>query len=166
MSRSEHRVKKRWSPTKEQARILEHLYSTGTHNPTIDQIHLIAAHLQQFGNLEGMNVFYWFKNHKARELRRRKKQCIHIQPRPRTATEESSSSSFSHQTNVVCWFGLEVTSIIAESTNQKKERAAMINGQQSITVNENASSPYLAVGSNIGHGVEKEPLQTLQLFPV
>ncbi|KAF7146777.1 hypothetical protein RHSIM_Rhsim04G0016800 [Rhododendron simsii] len=64
----------RWNPTPEQLQALEDMYEGGTHTPTADQIKLIAGELRQF-KVEGKNVFYWFKNHRARE--RQKRRCEH-----------------------------------------------------------------------------------------
>ncbi|CAH2051378.1 unnamed protein product [Thlaspi arvense] len=59
----------RWTPTTEQIRILKELYyNNGVRSPTADQIQKISAMLRQHGKIEGKNVFYWFQNHKARNL--------------------------------------------------------------------------------------------------
>ncbi|KAK4752560.1 hypothetical protein SAY87_021358 [Trapa incisa] len=64
----------RWNPTREQLRTLEELYERGIRTPTADQIQHITVQLQQYGNIEGKNVFYWFQNHKARERQKRRRE--------------------------------------------------------------------------------------------
>ncbi|XP_057850624.2 WUSCHEL-related homeobox 6-like [Cryptomeria japonica] len=62
-------AKRRWSATGEQVRILERVYREGTHRPTTMEIHHITDLLSRHGSVQGINVFYWFKNRKAREKR-------------------------------------------------------------------------------------------------
>ncbi|GLJ55360.1 hypothetical protein SUGI_1187910 [Cryptomeria japonica] len=66
---SEGEAKRRWNPTGEQVRILERVYREGTHRPTTMEIHHITDLLSRHGSVQGINVFYWFKNRKAREKR-------------------------------------------------------------------------------------------------
>lgn len=63
----------RWNPTPEQTMVLEEVYSSGIRTPTIQQIHEIASKLQNYGRIEGKNVFYWFQNHKSRERLKRRR---------------------------------------------------------------------------------------------
>ncbi|CAA7389664.1 unnamed protein product [Spirodela intermedia] len=64
----------RWNPTKEQISLLEGLYRQGVRTPTAEQIQHIAGKLQEFGRIEGKNVFYWFQNHKARQRQKQKQE--------------------------------------------------------------------------------------------
>ncbi|KAI8557546.1 hypothetical protein RHMOL_Rhmol04G0019000 [Rhododendron molle] len=64
----------RWNPTPEQLQALEDMYEGGTRTPTADQIKLIAGELRRFGKIEGKNVFYWFKNHRARGRQKRRRE--------------------------------------------------------------------------------------------
>ncbi|PRQ43364.1 putative transcription factor Homobox-WOX family [Rosa chinensis] len=58
----------RWTPTPDQLRILQELYYDKVlKSPTPEQIQEICLHLQQYGQIEGKNVFFWFQNLKARE---------------------------------------------------------------------------------------------------
>ena len=58
----------RWTPTPDQLRILQELYYDKVlRSPTPEQIQEICLYLQQYGQIEGKNVFFWFQNLKARE---------------------------------------------------------------------------------------------------
>ncbi|CAH8382508.1 unnamed protein product [Eruca vesicaria subsp. sativa] len=63
----------RWNPTPKQTMVLEEVYSNGTRTPTTQQIQEIASKLQNYGRIEGKNVFYWFQNHKSREKLKRRR---------------------------------------------------------------------------------------------
>ena len=64
----------RWNPTKEQITVLESLYREGVRTPTAEEIQQIAGKLQEYGKIEGKNVFYWFQNHKARQRQKLKQK--------------------------------------------------------------------------------------------
>ncbi|RZC87295.1 hypothetical protein C5167_029842 [Papaver somniferum] len=56
-----------WRPTSEQKSILELLYDCGLRCPTMQQIIQITKQLSQCGNTEGIDVYGWFRAHKAEE---------------------------------------------------------------------------------------------------
>ncbi|KAI3981240.1 hypothetical protein MKX01_041379 [Papaver californicum] len=64
----------RWNPTKEQISLLEGLYSQGIRTPSAEQIQEITSKLKVYGHIEGKNVFYWFQNHKARQMQKQKQE--------------------------------------------------------------------------------------------
>ncbi|GLJ49141.1 hypothetical protein SUGI_1036700 [Cryptomeria japonica] len=58
---------RRWRPTWDQRRVLEHEWSVkGIRNPSREEMDKIAAKL----NIEARNVYYWFQNQKARRKKR------------------------------------------------------------------------------------------------
>ncbi|GAB2293790.1 Homeodomain [Dionaea muscipula] len=72
----------RWNPTHEQRSILEMMYNGGMRTPSAQQIEQITAHLGNYGNIQGKNVFYWFQNHKARDRKRQKTTELQLQLQP------------------------------------------------------------------------------------
>nr|CCP29686.1 HD transcription factor [Gnetum gnemon] len=86
----------RWNPTKEQLRTLENVYNGGNKSPRTEQIQHITAELRRHGNVAGINVFYWFKNRKARERRRLKTAfCPSHSASAATTASVASSIAFS-----------------------------------------------------------------------
>ncbi|KAF2321908.1 hypothetical protein GH714_004389 [Hevea brasiliensis] len=69
-------VNSRWNPTKEQISMLESLYKQGIRTPSAEQIQQITSRLQDYGRIEGKNVFYWFQNHKARQRQKQKQESM------------------------------------------------------------------------------------------
>ncbi|XP_062018233.1 protein WUSCHEL-like [Rosa rugosa] len=68
------RSRARWVPTPDQIRILRDLYyDKGVKTPTTEQIHEICLQLQQYGQVEGKNIYFWFQNVRARE--KQMKRC-------------------------------------------------------------------------------------------
>ncbi|KAH9331022.1 hypothetical protein KI387_003130, partial [Taxus chinensis] len=66
----------RWKPTREQKRILESIYMSGTRNPSFEQIQEITSQLQRYGWVEGKNVVDWFQHCNA-AVNKRKKELSH-----------------------------------------------------------------------------------------
>ncbi|XP_024164115.1 protein WUSCHEL-like [Rosa chinensis] len=63
----------RWTPTTDQIRILKELYyDKGVKSPTAEHIQRICLQLNQYGKVEGKNVFFWFQNLKARERQQKR----------------------------------------------------------------------------------------------
>ncbi|RZC87294.1 hypothetical protein C5167_029843 [Papaver somniferum] len=56
-----------WSPSPEQTRILEMLYSGGLRSPTAIQINKITDQLIKYGNIKVMDVYLWFQEHRNQE---------------------------------------------------------------------------------------------------
>ncbi|XP_061988172.1 WUSCHEL-related homeobox 1-like [Rosa rugosa] len=68
------RSRARWVPTPDQIRILKDLYyDKGVKCPTTEHIHEICLQLNQYGHVEGKNIYFWFQNVRARE--KQMKRC-------------------------------------------------------------------------------------------
>ncbi|XP_062016724.1 protein WUSCHEL-like [Rosa rugosa] len=68
------RSRARWVPTPDQIRILKDLYyDKGVKRPTTEHIHEICLQLNQYGHVEGKNIYFWFQNVRARE--KQMKRC-------------------------------------------------------------------------------------------
>ncbi|XP_062018816.1 protein WUSCHEL-like [Rosa rugosa] len=68
------RSRARWVPTPDQIRILKDLYyDKGIKCPTTEHIHEICLRLNQYGHVEGKNIYFWFQNVRARE--KQMKRC-------------------------------------------------------------------------------------------
>ncbi|GLJ26498.1 hypothetical protein SUGI_0512090 [Cryptomeria japonica] len=141
---SEGEAKRRWNPTGEQVRILERMYMGGTHRPTTKEIHHITELLSRHGSVQGINVYYWFKNRKAREKR--------------------SIAKMHASALTVKWGGLKLKAVGNDSDHRHfistnlQEAAAGIYG---LCVEENG----YVLPSALPARKEEKPLQTLQLFP-
>src|SRR6516165_3172987 len=58
----------RWKPEEAQLRILEEAFrNNGGHSPSIEQILLLTTQLQQYGEVEARNIFFWFENRRRKE---------------------------------------------------------------------------------------------------
>ncbi|GLJ26501.1 hypothetical protein SUGI_0512120 [Cryptomeria japonica] len=132
---SEGEAKRRWNPTGEQVRILERVYREGTHRPTTMEIHHITDLLSRHGSVQGINVFYWFKNRKAREKR---------------STRNMHASALT-----VKWGGLELNS----GGSGCDHRQFLSTTRQEVVVGVEVN------GCVLPGRKEEKPLQTLQLFP-
>ncbi|XP_004295604.1 PREDICTED: WUSCHEL-related homeobox 9-like [Fragaria vesca subsp. vesca] len=58
--------KRRWIPRPEQIGILEAIFNSGMVNPSREEVRMITAQLQEYGQVVDANVFYWFQNRKSR----------------------------------------------------------------------------------------------------
>nr|ANC94893.1 WUSCHEL homeobox protein [Picea abies] len=140
------RETRRWSPTREQLRILETIYNGGNQTPKPEQIQVIAAELRRHGTVAGINVFYWFKNRKARE--RRKTRSI---LEGHAAANSSGFSSFQPNDN----FSSRLLNSNGEEDESKFSNCIEV---YDFLLNSDAAAAEA--------GVEVESsLQTLQLFP-
>ncbi|PRQ46095.1 putative transcription factor Homobox-WOX family [Rosa chinensis] len=64
----------RWATTYDQIRIFKELYyNEGVRSPTVEQVQRISFQLKQYGKIKSKNVFYWFRNHRAREKQKKKR---------------------------------------------------------------------------------------------
>ncbi|GLJ26500.1 hypothetical protein SUGI_0512110 [Cryptomeria japonica] len=138
---SEGEAKRRWSPRGEQVRILERVYREGTHRPTTTEIHHITDLLSRHGSVQGINVFYWFKNRKAREKR---------------------SMANVHAT--VKWGGLKLNAGVSGCDH----RHFLSTNLQEVTMGMKA---VCSLCVEVNGGIlparrEEKSLQTLQLFPL
>lgn len=71
--------KPRWNPKPEQIRILESIFNSGTVNPHREEIQKIRIRLQEYGQINDANVFYWFQNRKSRA--KNKLRVLHKNPK-------------------------------------------------------------------------------------
>src|SRR6516165_5329641 len=61
-------VATRWKPEEAQLRILEEVFrNNGGHSPSTAQILLLTTQLQQYGEVEARNIFFWFENRRRKE---------------------------------------------------------------------------------------------------
>ncbi|XP_061989296.1 protein WUSCHEL-like [Rosa rugosa] len=75
------RSRTRWIPTPEQIRILKDLYYVkGFKCPSTEHIHEICLQLNQYGHVEGKNIYFWFQNVRARE--KQMNRCNQAAPVP------------------------------------------------------------------------------------
>ncbi|GLJ26496.1 hypothetical protein SUGI_0512020 [Cryptomeria japonica] len=140
-------AKRRWSATGEQVRILERVYREGTHRPTTMEIHHITDLLSRHGSVQGINVFYWFKNRKAREKR--------------------SMPTMPASALTVKWEGLELK---AGGSGCDQRHFLSTNLQEVAVGMKEVCSLCVEVNGCVLPSAppgrkEEKPLQTLQLFP-
>src|SRR6516165_7679659 len=61
-------VATRWKPEEAQLRILEEVFRNNVgHSPSTAQILLLTTQLQQYGEVEARNIFFWFENRRRKE---------------------------------------------------------------------------------------------------
>uniref|UniRef100_A0AAU6RVX4 WUSCHEL-related homeobox protein X n=1 Tax=Pinus yunnanensis TaxID=88732 RepID=A0AAU6RVX4_PINYU len=148
------RETRRWSPTREQLRILEAIYNGGNQTPKPEQIQVIAAELRRHGTVAGINVFYWFKNRKARE--RRKSRSIQ---EAHAAANSSGFSSFQPNDHFSSEMTVGETNYLLNSHSEEDE-SKFSNCVEVYDFLLNSDSAAAEVGVEV-----ESSLQTLQLFP-
>ncbi|PKA63241.1 WUSCHEL-related homeobox 2 [Apostasia shenzhenica] len=183
----------RWNPAKEQIAVLEGLYGQGIRTPTAEQIQQITVKLQEFGAIEGKNVFYWFQNHKARQRQKQKQETYayfsrllhrHHRPPPPPPVPLPSSLPSQPGANVICApFYLQVPHVagvgiyqqkhpngyFAGAPAKKKPRPELVRTNR-LVVDMSDLQPFQKLNQrdHHDHGVAGggDTHETLQLFPL
>jgi hypothetical protein len=100
---SKPKTNSRWHPKPEQIHILEAIFNSGMVNPPREEIKIIRAQLEEFGQVGDVNVFYWFQNRKARSKRKQQLQYAQMSKcgakGARTTSSTASTSATSTSTS-------------------------------------------------------------------